>query len=263
MSSWWGEVGGAVIGGLVGGPVGAIVGAALGHGVDSEIDSQPTSGFQDIGGAAPAADSLSPGEEAQIRLLMGMIALAGKLAKIDGHVSKEEVAVVSAGIKELEVDEEGEAFLKNVFREAKQSPHDYREVAEDIRRLRAGQADFAAHIVGFLLHIAIADGVFSDSERVFIDEVSRILGLPQEQYRQMVEEICPTERLDKCYEVLGLPRTATMAEVKARYRKLVTKFHPDKLSGKDLAAEFERFAQEKMASINEAYETILAAQKAG
>lgn len=221
------------------------------------------SAVQDVGGLEAEEPQLSAKQQAQIQLVMGMIALAGKLAKIDGHVSKEEVAVVSEVIKEMEVDEEDEQFLKDVFREAKQSPHDYREVAEDIRRLLGEQSEFAAQIVGFLLHIAIADGVFSDSEKMFIEEVSRIFGLPQDQYRRMVDEICPAAKVHECYQVLGVPPSASMAQVKRRYRELVAKFHPDKLSGKELPEEFERFAQQKMAAINEAYEIILAAQEAG
>jgi curved DNA-binding protein CbpA len=55
------------------------------------------------------------------------------------------------------------------------------------------------------------------------------------------------------YEVLGLPRSATVDEVKKRYRELAVKYHPDKYAGNELSD----LAQEKMKAINEAYDTIL------
>lgn len=51
------------------------------------------------------------------------------------------------------------------------------------------------------------------------------------------------------YEILSVPRTATMEEIKKSYRKLAMKFHPDKNPG-DKAAE-DRFKE-----ISEAYEVL-------
>lgn len=54
------------------------------------------------------------------------------------------------------------------------------------------------------------------------------------------------------YQILGIPRTATDDEVKAAYRELARKYHPDKYRDSDLAD----LAGEKMKEINEAYDTI-------
>ena len=52
------------------------------------------------------------------------------------------------------------------------------------------------------------------------------------------------------YEVLGVPTTATDDEIKAAYRKLAKKYHPD-LNGGSAAAET------KMKEINEAYNDLI------
>ncbi len=52
------------------------------------------------------------------------------------------------------------------------------------------------------------------------------------------------------YEVLGVPTTATDDEIKAAYRKLAKKYHPD-LNGGSAAAEA------KMREINEAYNILI------
>lgn len=55
------------------------------------------------------------------------------------------------------------------------------------------------------------------------------------------------------YEVLGLPRNATKDQVKAKYRELAKKYHPDNYIGTPLAET----ANEKMQEINEAYDAIM------
>ncbi len=61
------------------------------------------------------------------------------------------------------------------------------------------------------------------------------------------------------YKVLGIERTATDDEVKAAYRGLVKKYHPDKYQNNPL----EDLAEEKVREINEAYDLIQAERKGG
>lgn len=61
------------------------------------------------------------------------------------------------------------------------------------------------------------------------------------------------------YEVLGVPRNASEQEVKAAYKELVKKYHPDQYQGNPLA----EFAEEKMAEINAAYDEIINHKRSG
>ena len=54
------------------------------------------------------------------------------------------------------------------------------------------------------------------------------------------------------YEVLGVSETATDEEVKAAYRNLAKKYHPDNYTDSPLAD----VAEQKMKEINEAYDMI-------
>ena len=55
------------------------------------------------------------------------------------------------------------------------------------------------------------------------------------------------------YEVLGVSRNASEQEIKAAYRELAKKYHPDNYQNNPLAD----LAQEKMREINEAYDEIV------
>ena len=55
------------------------------------------------------------------------------------------------------------------------------------------------------------------------------------------------------YEILGVSRNASPAEIKAAYRELVKKYHPDKYQGNPLAD----LAEEKLQQINEAYDALI------
>ncbi len=63
----------------------------------------------------------------------------------------------------------------------------------------------------------------------------------------------PTKR--DYYEVLGVTKSASAAEIKTAYRKMALKWHPDK--NQDKKAE----AEEKFKEINEAYQVLSDAQK--
>src|ERR1700678_339109 len=51
------------------------------------------------------------------------------------------------------------------------------------------------------------------------------------------------------YETLGVPRTASDADIKKSFRKLAREFHPD-------VAKDKKKAEEKFKEINEAYEVL-------
>src|ERR1051325_5230250 len=56
------------------------------------------------------------------------------------------------------------------------------------------------------------------------------------------------------YEILGVPRTASDAEIKKAFRKLAREHHPD-------VAKDKKRAEEKFKEINEAYEVLGDAEK--
>jgi tetratricopeptide (TPR) repeat protein len=60
-----------------------------------------------------------------------------------------------------------------------------------------------------------------------------------------------TTNLDRCYQLLGICRGASLDELKAAYRSLARKWHPDLNPG-------DREAHQRFITLNEAYQVLLA-----
>lgn len=56
------------------------------------------------------------------------------------------------------------------------------------------------------------------------------------------------------YQILGIPRSADHDTIKAAYKKLALKYHPDRNSG-------DKWAEEQFKQVNEAYQTLIDPQK--
>ena len=61
------------------------------------------------------------------------------------------------------------------------------------------------------------------------------------------------------YDILGVPKTATTDEIKAAFRKLAIKYHPDHFS--TASEEEKKAAEEKFKEINHAYDVLTDEQK--
>lgn len=71
----------------------------------------------------------------------------------------------------------------------------------------------------------------------------------------------PSERLRIAYEILGCAASASDTEVRVAYRKAAMRWHPDKLRMDGVPEELVKNANEKMAAINDAWNTIKQSRK--
>ena len=62
--------------------------------------------------------------------------------------------------------------------------------------------------------------------------------------------------LDEAYEVLGVRPTASDAEVKRAYRKLMSENHPDKMVARGLPESMLEVAKQKTQAIQAAWERV-------
>ena len=246
-----GKLLGGTLGFVVGGPIGALVGAAAGHVL---ADKRSTAG-----GAHARLDSP---EHRQAAFMYSVIILAAKLCKVDGHVTRDEIATFKRvfAIPGAEAGAVGALFNK-----AKEDPGGYEVYARQVKRIFGHDHEMCKNLIAALIAIACADGDFHPAEREFIANVANILGLSASELRQVesmfVSATSPTGQEDP-YAVLGVDRNASDDEVKAAHRKILKENHPDLAMARGLPEELWRIGDRKLAAANAAYDEIKRQRKA-
>lgn len=240
---------GKIIGGTIGfamaGPLGAIAGAALGHAFDT---GQQTHYI----GEGPR---LSSGEEAQFTFFVAAFSMLAKLAKADGHVSKEEIdAVEKFMVYDLNLDPESRKLATKIFHTAVESREHFNDFAAQFYSQFRNQYQMLDLMVDILLRVSVADGTLSPNEERLILSAVKIFNFSEEKYQKL--KLKYIQDVDKYYAVLGCNRNDSNEHIKKQYRKLVSDYHPDKIASKGLPEEFTKFANDKFREIQGAYDSI-------
>ncbi|WP_421708380.1 TerB family tellurite resistance protein [Algihabitans sp.] len=240
--SIWGKIIGAGAGFAVGGPLGALIGGLAGH----AVDVMRTQTAEQASGQ-PQADGTK-----SIAFTMGVIVLGAKMAKADGRVTPDEVAAFKEVFR-VPPDE-----MKNVgriFNRARKDSSGFEPYARQLGGMFRENPAVLEELLDGLFHIARADGRISAEEVNYLAAVSREFGLSETTWSRIREANMGPDQGDP-YTILGIKHEASDEDVKTAYRQLVRENHPDRLVAQGLPPEFVELANEKLATINQAYEKI-------
>ena len=235
MSIW-----GSLIGGFVGfsfaGPIGALIGSMIG----GRISSARRSGFQ---------RSFAPPKQV---FAIALIILTAKLAKADGHVSKEELIAIKDKLKipEHEIDQVGKIFNK-----AKEDSLGYEPYAQQIAQIYKSNPAVLDEVINILFYIAEADSNVSDSEVTMIKNIAKIFGLSDSQFEGIKESRKSSDKLNP-YIVLGCDPNDDFTAIRKKYLLLSKEHHPDILMNKGVPQEVIEESKKKMRAINSAFDQI-------
>jgi DnaJ like chaperone protein len=227
--SIWGKLGAAEL--LVSGPIGALLGNRV---------------------ALDKPENKREHAEKDVAFTVGVIALAAKMAKADGVVTKDEVKAFKSAFKVSDAEMKQGA---RVFNLAKQNVDGYEDCAEQLTIVFKGNRKMLEDLLDGLFHIAKADAALHPSEQEFLGEVAKRFGLSDAQFAAIRARHVAAAKRDP-YEVLGLKPSASDAELEDRYRALLAENRPDELIGRGVPPEFIAIAIEKVAAFTEAYKAV-------
>ena len=219
----------------------------------------------------------------------------GHVAKADGRVSEREIALAESVMVRLQLSAEQRRAAIGAFKEGKSPDFALDPVLASLRRDGARRGvmlrlflDFQIQMayvdgtpgkqaMGLLLHIArhldVSDAVFHALDRMAMFRRGyrggggakaswRADGARSGTGGRRERPAGDGSGLAAAYAVLGVASTASEAEVKRAYRRLLSKNHPDKLVSKGLPPDMLKLADEKTYRIRRAYETITRARGA-
>ena len=254
--SWWGTLLGGTLGYMLGGPLGAMLGAALGRNFDRGIK---------------ITDQFDPGaqERVQAAFFTTTFSVMGHIAKSDGHVTPDEIASASHIMAQMQLSEEQREAAKNLFAEGKKADFSLDDVLLQFRRECHRRRNLIQVFIEIQIAMAMADGQLHQNEQKVIYHIGEMLGFDQSHVEHLFRFTAgsahtpqhATQTLDDAYAILGIDKTASDAEVKKAYRRLMTQHHPDKLVAKGLPDEMIKVATEKTQDIRKAYDLIKNSRK--
>jgi DnaJ like chaperone protein len=246
---WFGKLAFGSLGLLLGGPLGAVAGAALGHFL---VDKQTALIRQTT--AAPTEQVFGHTETTQAVYFISLFSILGKLSKIDGVVTKDEIIAVQGFINGLPMAEREKQFAREVFNAAKNSPYLLDDFAIQLYQAIKNRPALLVSFFDLLFKIVAADGKLHAAEESALKRVKDIFNISDHQFENI--KAVYFKDLDKYYKILNCTPESTNEEIKASYKKLVKDFHPDTIVSKGLPEEFIEFATNRFREIRESYEKI-------
>ena len=109
-------------------------------------------------------------------------------------------------------------------------------------------------IIHFLFSIAHSDGHVDKKEIDIIQKISKYFWIHEYDFLSISAMFSKNKNVNNAYEILGVDKDSTDDEIKKAYRRIVKKYHPDKL--KDVSQDVIKMAKAKFQSVKDAYDQI-------
>jgi len=250
---WWGTLLGGTLGYMFGGPLGALLGAALGRNFDRGIRiTDERAGF-DVGQQ----------QRVQAAFFTTTFSVMGHVAKADGQVSAAEISSAEAFMTQMQLDPQQRKAAIRLFNEGKKDDFPLHDVLLQFKRECHRRHNLEQMFLEIQIATAMADGRVHAGERRLLLSIGEQLGFDRAAIEHLFSfsgsgRAAGSDKpsLSRAYQIIGVDKTASDAELKRAYRRLMSQHHPDKLIAKGLPEEMIKIATEKTQEIKAAYEQI-------
>jgi len=206
-----------------------------------------------------------------------LFALLGAVAKTDGRVSEAEIATAEKLMARLNLDVLWRRRAIDAFNRGKAPGYDAGLAIGDLRTWCALRRNYVMPLIDMVAETALAEGPPSAEKMKLLRRLAWSLHVSELQLLALLAmkgfvwnaagagayshagsngwrpPPGPAAGPDP-YTVLGVPRNADERTIKRAYRKLISEYHPDRMSG--APEELRRRAEARASEINAAWERI-------
>jgi DnaJ like chaperone protein len=223
---------GGGLGWAYGGPIGGILGFIFG----AMIDGMQSGKYE-----------YKPTQSGDFSV--SLLVLSAAVMRADGKVMKSELDYVRSFFSRQfgpEIASDRIKMLQEILKQDFNLP----EVCQQIGKYM----DYPARLqlLHYLFGICAVDNQYSPKEVEMVDSIAGYLGIEKQDYESIRAMF--VKDIDSAYKVLEITPEATDEEVKAAYRKMAVKYHPDKVE--HLGPEIRKSAEEKFQQLQAAYDEI-------
>ncbi len=266
---YWGRILGAIFGYGVFGLFGLILGFYLGYIFDRNR----------------LLGSINQ-DEVKNAFFKALFTSLGALSKSDGVVSTEEINAARAIMAQMQLSPSQVKLAIEYFNQGKGPDYAYQKDLKHLYEVAKGTRSLMRMFLQLQFQAAYSDGALNTLEAKVLADMAGHLGYRSWEFQQMQAMFqaqyqfgqfqqgrggyssgsyqrqsgfqygAGQNEIDKAYAVLGVAKTATKAEIKSAYRKLMNQYHPDKLVSKGLPDEMMQVAKEKSQNIQAAYDLL-------
>lgn len=257
MTIWFGKIIGMILGLILFGPIGLIIGYVIGQQLDRYLQSTWQQGHW----------------AAQNVFFNVTFKVMGYLAKADGRVSEREIQIARTIMQRMGLNEQQRLQAIELFNQGRDGNINLIQELSQLKQACHSQQVLLRMFLEIQFQAAMADGYLSLAKQQILQQLCMELGIApmnfadfgyQRQHyshqRSQQQTFSTKSNLDKAYSLLNIAKTASNAEVKKAYRKLMSQNHPDKLVSKGLPDSMIKLATEKTQQIQAAYDQICAAR---
>ena len=227
------------LGWVVAGPIGAILGYAYGS-----MNSETNIGQFSSGHQSGYANKTRHGD-----FVISVLVLLAKVMKADGKLLRSELDYVKNFLKQQFGVQQTRELMK-VFKEILDQDYPLRDVCRQIQRSMDHPSRL--ELIHILYGLSAADGDVHEKEIHVIQAIANYLNINKSDYESIKATFAKDNEAP--YRILEIDPSASDQEVKKAYRKMATKYHPDKVS--HLGKEMQDLAEEKFKAVNDAYQKI-------
>jgi len=227
---------GWVTAGPIGGLIGFVIGSIADKGLETSSESQGNAGRVS-------------GDQQRNSFMVSLLVLSSSVIRADGKLLQSEFDYVKAFIRR----NFGESAVPEAMRILdglnRQNINIYAVGGQIASNMNYSQRLQLFH---YLVELANADGQICKEEKSVLESIASAIRLNASDAASTIA-MYYRDTLS-AYAVLEIQSSATDDEVKAAYRRMAMKNHPDKVAS--LGPEVQKAAEEKFRKIQNAYETI-------
>lgn len=193
--------------------------------------------------------------------IINMAALSAKLTNFDGKANEPALKLFE---DMFEIGEKSHANLQKFFINQSLSSKRFERFARRVRKITNKNLVLKEDSIENLFKIACIDGQLNCAKLDMLEKIAEIIEIPEGNYKVIKKNFEPKfkqENVQDFYEILGVLRNASDAEIKKRWKVLISENHPDLMQAKGVTGDELELCTQKMAVINSAYAAIMKNRK--